>query len=167
MEISFIRRYCTSILLTAALSLAASSCSKVYDINRTTSPQFAADFVEGRTELSRIGQGGGWYFNEMKLLWKQQNWQSLSKLVISVDARLDYTWFLLGESARGLGLNDAAAIYYKKALIDMASSDEFAHCHRDRSLFGEPPDSLCEGFVFPRDINRGLAALQTAAEGPR
>jgi hypothetical protein len=43
MEISFIRRYCTSILLTAALSLAASSCSKVYDINRTTSPQFAAD----------------------------------------------------------------------------------------------------------------------------
>jgi hypothetical protein len=152
-KISKNRPYCVMLFVGFGLTMMSVSC-KDFEITNVNSEKHAKEFVEGRTELSLRGfsaASGAGYFPVMKTLWLQKNWTELSKLVISANADRDYTWFMLGESARGLGLSAAAAKYYRRALADSGSI--FESC-------GHPQDN-CQGFVFPRDINRALAALRT------
>ena len=51
-----------------------------------------------------------------KKLHEQKRWRDLAISVMQVGYLSDLSYFLLAESARGLGLQDAAATYYKRAV---------------------------------------------------
>ena len=57
--------------------------------------------------------------------WKQLHarglWRDLAVSVLQVGYENDLSYFMLGEAARGLGLNDAARKYYRRALDAGAS----------------------------------------------
>jgi len=53
---------------------------------------------------------------DWKKLHERQNWRDLAISVMQVGYLSDLSYFMLGEAARGLGLDDAAATYYKRAV---------------------------------------------------
>ncbi|HEY6823940.1 MAG TPA: M48 family metalloprotease, partial [Steroidobacteraceae bacterium] len=59
-------------------------------------------------------------YNNKKAGWKklheQQNWRELALSVMSVGYLGDLSYFMLAESAKGLGLADTAKVYYQRAL---------------------------------------------------
>jgi predicted Zn-dependent protease len=71
--------------------------------------------------------------------WKQlhdkQRWRDLAVSVIQVGYLSDLSYFMLAEAAKGLGLNDAAKTYYKRA-VDAG---------KDYGCSG-----ACEGFDVPK-----------------
>ena len=56
-------------------------------------------------------QKSGW-----KALHQKQAWRDLAVAVVKVGYLNDLSYFMLAESARGLGLQDAAMIYYRRAI---------------------------------------------------
>ena len=54
---------------------------------------------------------GGW-----RELHERQSWRDLAISVLQVGYLSDLSYFMLAESAQGLGLHDAAAAYYRRAL---------------------------------------------------
>lgn len=54
--------------------------------------------------------------SDWKKLHARQNWRDLAISVMQVGYLSDLSYFMLGEAASGLGLKDAAAAYYKRAL---------------------------------------------------
>jgi predicted Zn-dependent protease len=85
--------------------------------------EFAAEpferFKSGRAEFDcqancsfgYTSRKSGW-----KKLHEQQGWRDLAVAVMQVGYLSDLSYFMLAEAARGLGLKDAAAVYYKRAL---------------------------------------------------
>ena len=53
---------------------------------------------------------------EWRKLHDQQRWRDLAVLVLQAGYLSDLSYFMLAEAAKGLGLKDAAAIYYRRAL---------------------------------------------------
>jgi predicted Zn-dependent protease len=53
---------------------------------------------------------------DWKKLHEQKNWRELALSVMGVGYLGDLSYFMLGEAASGLGLNDAAKLYYQRAL---------------------------------------------------
>jgi Zn-dependent protease with chaperone function len=76
-------------------------------------------FKRGRAELDCQAQCS-FSYTSRKSSWKklhaQQSWRDLAVSVMQVGYLSDLSYFMLAEAARGLGLKDAAAIYYKRAL---------------------------------------------------
>jgi len=56
-------------------------------------------------------QKGGW-----RALHAKGAWRDLAVAVMQTGYLSDLSYFLLGEAARGLGLSEAAAVYYRRAL---------------------------------------------------
>ena len=87
-------------------------------------------------------------YERRKADWKRlhagQLWRDLAVSVLQVGYLSDYSYFMLAEAARGLGLRDAATTYYKRT-ID-AGTD-----------YGCGDD--CEGFDVQRRA-RGAIALK-------
>jgi hypothetical protein len=54
--------------------------------------------------------------SEFRKLHEKQAWRELAISVMQVGYLSDLSYFLLAEAAQGLGLNEAAATYYKRAL---------------------------------------------------
>jgi len=52
---------------------------------------------------------------EWKKLHETQQWRLLVNSVLEVGYRSDYAYFMLAEAAKGMGLHQAADIYYKRA----------------------------------------------------
>jgi predicted Zn-dependent protease len=61
--------------------------------------------------LGYTARKGSW-----KALYDKQNWRDLAISVLQIGYRSDLSYFLLAESAQGLGMKDAAAVYYQRAL---------------------------------------------------
>jgi len=59
-------------------------------------------------------------YTTRKTKWKElhdkHSWRDLAVSVLQIGYLSDLSYFLLAESAHGLGLNDAASVYYKRAL---------------------------------------------------
>jgi hypothetical protein len=59
-------------------------------------------------------------FGNKKAEWKklhgQGRWRDLALSVMQVGYLSDLSYFMLAESAKGLGLKDAAPVYYKRAV---------------------------------------------------
>jgi hypothetical protein len=53
---------------------------------------------------------------DWRKLHAQKRWRDLAMSVMQVGFLSDLSYFLLAESAKGLGLRDAATVYYKRAL---------------------------------------------------
>jgi Zn-dependent protease with chaperone function len=54
---------------------------------------------------------------EWKALHGKGAWRDLAVSVMQVGYLSDLSYFMLGEAARGLGFKEAAAVYYKRALV--------------------------------------------------
>jgi predicted Zn-dependent protease len=69
--------------------------------------------LECRAEcsLAYTTRKGSW-----KALYDKQNWRDLAISVLQIGYLSDLSYFLLAESAHGLGMKDAAAVYYQRAL---------------------------------------------------
>ena len=74
-----------------------------------------------------------------------------------VDARCgsDFTWYMLGLSAEGLMLPDAAASYYRAALYRADGEDDDFRC----SAWG---DDACRGVDVGAEAAAGLERLYRA-----
>jgi predicted Zn-dependent protease len=81
---------------------------------------------------------------DWKKLHGQGRWRDLALSVIQVGYLSDLSYFMLAESASGLGLKDAAATYYKRAL---EAGKEF-NCGG--------PLSSCEGFEVQKQSAAAL-----------
>jgi hypothetical protein len=53
---------------------------------------------------------------DWKKLHEQKNWRELALSVMNVGYLGDLSYFMLAEAAKGLGLNDAARLYYQRAI---------------------------------------------------
>jgi hypothetical protein len=53
---------------------------------------------------------------DWKRLHDRQLWRDLAVSVLQVGYLSDYSYFMLAEAARGLGLRDAATTYYKRTI---------------------------------------------------
>jgi hypothetical protein len=115
--------------------------------------------------LRRLGEGhavldcglscaGEWEAERHTLrhLYDTSQWAALALGVMQIGYEDGLAWYYLGRAAEGLGEPDAARIYYTQALT-------VAHSCKD--LF-----NICDGFVFPVDVQHRLAALATAAPRP-
>ena len=60
--------------------------------------------------------GYGNHAGDWKKLRERGRWRDLAVSVMQVGYLSDYSYFMLAESARGLGLKDAAGIYYRRAV---------------------------------------------------
>ena len=60
--------------------------------------------------------GYGNHAGDWKKLREQGRWRDLAVSVMQVGYLSDYSYFMLGESAKGLGLKDVAPVYYRRAL---------------------------------------------------
>jgi hypothetical protein len=76
-------------------------------------------FKSGRATFDCQGQCS-FAFSRKKGDWKKLHgagaWRDLAVSVMQVGYLSDLAYFMLGEAARGLGLNEAAATYYRRAL---------------------------------------------------
>lgn len=76
-------------------------------------------FKRGETVLDCRVQCGFGYARrkaEWRKLHASQQWRDLAVSVLQVGYLSDYSYFMLAEAAKGLGLNAAAATYYKRAV---------------------------------------------------
>jgi hypothetical protein len=89
-------------------------------------------------------------YNNKKSDWKklhaQKSWRELALSVMDVGYLGDLSYFMLAESARGLGLNDAAKLYYQRAL---QAGKEYG-CAGGLS-------NTCEGFEVQKLASAALA----------
>ena len=102
-------------------------------------------FKRGDTVLDCRAQCGFAYSRkkgDWKKLHASQQWRDLAVSVLQVGYLGDYSYFMLAEAAKGLGLKDAAATYYQRA-VD-AGSDY--GCNDD-----------CEGFQVQKLSRSALA----------
>jgi predicted Zn-dependent protease len=83
---------------------------------------------------------------DWKKLHEQKNWRELALSVMSVGYLGDLSYFMLAESARGLGLNDAAKLYYQRAL----------QAGKEYGCAGGFSDT-CEGFEVQKLASAALA----------
>jgi len=81
-----------------------------------------------------------------KALYKNGLWYDLVTSVFKVGYDKDREYYYLARSAEELGYFDASKIYYKLALSAT-------------NKCGGMVINVCDGFVFPRDINAGLERL--------
>ncbi|OGA72607.1 MAG: hypothetical protein A3G81_21580 [Betaproteobacteria bacterium RIFCSPLOWO2_12_FULL_65_14] len=86
---------------------------------------------------------------EWKALHEKGAWRDLAVSVMQVGYLSDLAYFMLGEAARGLGLSDASAAYYKRAL---EAGKEYG-C-------GEGGFS-CEGFQVQKQAAAALSVFPT------
>ena len=88
-----------------------------------------------------------WSFGRSKGDWKALHangaWRDLAVSVLQVGYLSDLSYFMLAEAARGLGFDDAAAAYYRRALAA-------------GKAYGCGDGSGCEGFEVQA---RSAAAL--------
>jgi hypothetical protein len=76
-------------------------------------------FRNGKTVLecrSECSVGYSTRKAKWRALHDQQNWRDLAISVLQIGYLSDLSYFLLAESAQGLGMKDAAAVYYQRAL---------------------------------------------------
>jgi hypothetical protein len=76
-------------------------------------------FKTGKAVLECQAQCGFSYASkkgDWKKLHERQSWRDLAVSVMQVGYLSDLSYFMLAESARGLGLKDAATVYYRRAL---------------------------------------------------
>ena len=104
-----------------------------------------------KCELSCSGAYGG-NRRKMKKLYDNELWRDLAFTVSDIGFQSDQSYYYLGRAAEGLGYNDAAITYYKLAKTAFKCGGLL---------------NVCDGFVFPRDINSGLNRLQIAMEEAR
>jgi hypothetical protein len=79
---------------------------------------------------------------DWKPLYQRQLWRDLAVSVLQVGYLSDYSYFMLAEAAKGMGLKDASVTYYKRA-VDAASD------------YGCGDD--CDGFDVQRRSRAALA----------
>ena len=76
-------------------------------------------FKRGETVLECRVQCSYAYGNrrvEWKALYRKGHWRDLAVSVLQVGYLSDLSYFMLGEAAKGLGLKDAAPVYYRRAV---------------------------------------------------
>ncbi|HEY5899028.1 MAG TPA: M48 family metallopeptidase [Burkholderiales bacterium] len=103
-------------------------------------------FKRGETVLDCSVQCGFAYSRrkaEWRRLHEKQQWRDLAVSVLQVGYLSDYSYFMLAEAAKGLGLAPAAAAYYKRA-VD--AGREYG-CNED-----------CEGFEVQKRSRSALAS---------
>jgi predicted Zn-dependent protease len=84
--------------------------------------------------------------SEWKRLHAKQEWRDLAVSVMQIGYLSDLSYFMLAEAAQGLGLKDAAATYYKRAVEAGAKYG----C-------GEESGFDCEGFDVQRRAHAALS----------
>lgn len=85
-------------------------------------------------------QKGDW-----KLLHEKKSWRELAVTLLRVGYQNDLSYFLLAEAANGLGLKDAAKIYYARSL---GAQKDGKTC--------DGTFNTCEGFDIPKLIQAAL-----------
>lgn len=135
-----------------ALALLCVACASEVHVGTDNKDQIATDFANGKINLTGETPTLAQYNESQQMhgLYLAKDWKSLSRLVLEGNYDGDLNWFYLGRSAEGLGLNDAAANYYSRALSSP---------HRCAGPLGD----YCNGFVFPRDILQHLSRLDAHA----
>jgi hypothetical protein len=134
------------------------NASDIYD-------KFAAGQIRLSTSLFVVGNNI-WLADKMYEAASQGDWALLSKISIQSNSGDDIGYFYLGLAAEGLGLNEAARVYYRLSIYD--------------SLRGQPPPQCtlgpgasylgrsCHGLVLPHDAQIRLRTLSgpTLSSGP-
>lgn len=104
-------------------------------------------FKSGSVELDCVAQCA-WAFARRKGDWKALHakgaWRDLAVSVLQVGYLSDLSYFMLAEAAGGLGLGDAAAAYYRRALAA-------------GKAYGCGDGSACEGFDVQARSSAALA----------
>jgi predicted Zn-dependent protease len=104
-------------------------------------------FKTGSADL-KCGSECFFTYGRKKSDWKemhaQQKWRELALSVVEVGYKSDLSYFLLAESAQGLGLKDAASTYYRKA----------REAGKDSACGG--PLHSCEGFEVQKRVQAAL-----------
>lgn len=119
---------------------------EVHNFDSLTAFTYAQKFVNGELIwLSHCGSAWGWERGDLRFLYKGEEWSQLAKHVIKVGCAEDLSYFYLGRSAEGLGLPNAAKVYYKRALM-APKCDRF-------------PFNNCDGHTFPQEIENRLGGL--------
>ena len=147
------------------LSLGLAACEAI-SITAGNAPQHVEAFMDGRATLNRTDMESFFYCpipdgrRHLRDLWINKNWTELSRRVMRSDCDMDIMWFYLAESANGLGLRNAAMIYYKRALSAHQLGMNRSCAVRD-SLGDQDIDlTYCAGFSFPRDIKNRVINAQ-------
>lgn len=95
----------------------------------------------------------GWSYgvnrNNLRHMHDTNTWLSLAQKIVKLNCSNDQSYYYLGRSAEGLGFTTSARLYYRLA-------KEARHC--------EGFINVCDGFVFPRDINVRLGKLAATTE---
>jgi len=120
--------------------------------NQTDTMTFLAEpferFRSGKTVLDctvQCGFGYGSRKGDWKKLHAQQRWRDLAVSVLQANYLSDLSYFMLAESAKGLGLKEAAGIYYRRAL----------DAGKEHACGGA--SGSCEGFDVQRLASAALA----------
>lgn len=98
-----------------------------------------------RLNVDDCGWGYGKIRSSLKKLHANSQWTSLASLLGESGCNRDLEYFYLGQSAEYSGHMNAAIIYYQLAKSSKRKCD---------LLF-----NLCEGFVFPRDIEQRISTI--------
>lgn len=139
-----------NILVTTAFFLTACATGGV----NVADPNFTKDFSAGNVRLTcTLACAGTAGANRSKLtqLYTQGNWSDLAREVARVGYENEREYFYLGIAAQQLGYKSAAKTYYNLALTTQYKC----------KIQG------CDGFVFPRDIQTQLSALEPQSKYPK
>jgi Zn-dependent protease with chaperone function len=99
--------------------------------------------------------GYGFQRSNWKAFHSKNQWRELAVSVVKVGYQSDLSYFMLGEAANGLGMNEVARVYYLRALEARKSG---------RTCDGG--FNTCEDFDVPERINSALGRLTATGEMP-
>jgi len=105
-------------------------------------------FSRGEVRLTcGVSCAGAWgaAIHHAKSLNDNQVWVDLATEVMRIGFGNDLSYYFLGRAAEGMGYVEAAKTYFRLAL---------AHEYKCAGAF-----NVCDGFVFPRDIQTSLSQL--------
>jgi hypothetical protein len=94
-----------------------------------------------------VSCSGTWGSNRRKLkqMHDLSQWEQLSNAVVNIGYDKDLSYYYLGRSMEELGYSEAAVKYYNLGLLSNKCGGEILN--------------VCDGFVFPRDINNRILNL--------
>lgn len=136
-------------VLVAALLFGCSAAGPTINNNTRPSDHYQA-FINGNVLLQcHTSCAGKWGANRKKIrnLYNQRQWFEVAVRVMEIGYGTDLSYFYLGRTAQELGYPAAAQTYYYLSLSAMECGGIF---------------NVCDGFIFPQDINSRLNQLRQA-----
>lgn len=132
-------------------------------------PDLAPEFAQGTFALGHGPTGGCiLFYNDpsgqsraaLDQAWQGEDWNGVARAVIANGCETDIAYYLLGLSAEGLGLPEAANVYYRRAyeLGTKITLNPFRQCRNWQN-------DGCRGVDVVSASNEGLT--RTAPQGPR